>query len=95
MTGGHGEYFFEAFNDAGHSIAPARSVLPELLANVALADHVAGDIDPQRADRVWTDILPDARMGIDGRPRPSARFIYGRAPDEIGRSPGDPRRRRR
>jgi tRNA threonylcarbamoyl adenosine modification protein YeaZ len=83
MTGGHGEYFFEAFNDAGHSIAPARSVLPELLATVAVANHVAGDIGPQRADRVWTDILPDARAWAhlpDDHALPPVP-VYGRAPD--------------
>ena len=83
MTGGHGEYFFEAFNDAGHSIAPARSVLPELLATVAIANHVAGDIDPQRAGRVWTDILPDASAwaNLPGDQALPPVPVYGRAPD--------------
>lgn len=83
MTGGHGEYFFEAFDDAGRSCAPARSVLPEMLFNIAIAHHVAGDIDPQRADRVWTDILPDARAWAhlpDGHTLPPIP-VYGRAPD--------------
>lgn len=83
MTGGHGEYFFEAFDDAGHSCAPARSVLPEMLSTIAIADHVAGDIDPQRADRVWTEILPDARAWAhlpNGDVLPPIP-VYGRAPD--------------
>lgn len=83
MTGGHGEYFFEAFDVDGHSLAPARSILPELLAMAATADHVAGDIDPQRPDRVWTDILPDARAWASlptGKALPPIP-VYGRAPD--------------
>ncbi|MEY3940170.1 MAG: hypothetical protein RLZZ604_630 [Pseudomonadota bacterium] len=58
-------------------------VLPELLPTVAVADHVAGDIDPQRADRVWTDILPDARAWAnlpDDHALPPVP-VYGRAPD--------------
>lgn len=83
MTGGHGEYFFEAFDDAGRSLAPARSVLPEMLSNISIAHHVAGDIGAQRADRVWTEILPDARAWAhlsDGHTLPPIP-IYGRAPD--------------
>ena len=83
MTGGHGEYFFEAFNDAGHSIAPARSVLPDLLDTVAIANHIAGDIKPQRPDHVWTNILPDARAWThlpEGHALPPVP-VYGRAPD--------------
>ena len=83
MTGGHGEYFFEAFNDTGHSIAPARSVLPDLLDTVAIANHIAGDIEPQRPDHVWTNILPDARAWMhlpDGHALPPVP-VYGRAPD--------------
>lgn len=83
MTGGHGEFFFEAFDDSGRSIAPARSVPPDLLATIALAGHVAGDIAPQRADQVWTNILPDARAWAhlpDGHALPPVP-VYGRAPD--------------
>jgi tRNA threonylcarbamoyl adenosine modification protein YeaZ len=45
MTGGHGEYFFEAFDAQGHSLAPVRSVLPADLLSLATANVVAGDID--------------------------------------------------
>ena len=83
MTGGHGEYFFEAFDAEGQSLAPVCSVLPDALATLAVASHVAGDIDMKRADRIWFDLLPDARQwvylpkGIALAPIP----IYGRAPD--------------
>lgn len=83
MTGGHGEYFFEAFDAQGHSLAPARSVLPADLLSLATAKLVAGDIDPQRADRQWLDLLPDAHHWRHLRAQHplAATPIYGRAPD--------------
>lgn len=83
MTGGHGEYFFEAFDARGHSLAPVRSVLPADLPSLATATLVAGDIDPQRADRQWLDLLPNARHWPHLRAdHPlAATPIYGRAPD--------------
>ena len=83
MTGGHGEYFFEAFDAQGHSLAPVRSVLPADLPNLATATLVAGDIDPQRADHQWLELLPNARHWPHLRAdHPlAATPIYGRAPD--------------
>lgn len=83
MTGGHGEYFFEAFDAHGHSLAPVRSVLPADLPSLATATLVAGDIDPQRADRQWLELLPNARHWPHLRAdHPlAATPIYGRAPD--------------
>jgi hypothetical protein len=83
MTGGHGEYFFEAFDAHGHSRAPVRSVLPADLLNLSTATVMAGDIDPQRADRHWLDLLPDARHWVHLRANLplAATPIYGRAPD--------------
>lgn len=83
MTGGHGEYFFEAFDRDGQSIAPVRSVLPDTLSTTAHADVVAGDIDPQRDDRIWKELLPSAR---NWRQLPKQDLmppvpVYGRAPD--------------
>lgn len=83
MTGGHGEYFFEAFDDNGQSIAPARSVLPDAIALLSHATHVAGDIDVQRANTVWLELLPDASQWSclpPGNLLPPVP-IYGRAPD--------------
>jgi tRNA threonylcarbamoyl adenosine modification protein YeaZ len=83
MTGGHGEYFFEAFDAHGHSRAPVRSILPDDLPRLATANMVAGDIDPQRADRQWLELLPNARHWplLSAMPPLSATPIYGRAPD--------------
>lgn len=83
MTGGHGEYFFEAFCAQGQSIALASSVLPDAVLERAAAQHVAGDIDLQRKDHIWFDLLPDASQWIHlpkGKTLPPIP-IYGRAPD--------------
>ena len=83
MTGGHGEYFFEAFGADGQSMKPVCSILPEAVSSLATALNVAGDIDLQRVNGRWFDLLPDARhwvhlpMGSGLPPVP----IYGRAPD--------------
>jgi len=83
MTGGHGAYFCEAFDALGHSRAPVRSVLPADLLSLATATVVAGDIDPQNADRHWLELLPDARHWAHLRAEHplAATPIYGRAPD--------------
>ena len=83
MTGGHGEYFFEAFGADGQSMKPVCSILPEAVSSLATALNVAGDIDLQRVNGRWFDLLPDARhwvhlpMGSGLPPVP----IYGRSPD--------------
>ena len=83
MTGGHGEYFFEAFGADGQSMKPVCSILPEAVSSLATALNVAGDIDLQRVNGRWFDLLPDAHhwvhlpMGSGLPPVP----IYGRAPD--------------
>lgn len=83
MTGGHGEYFFEAFDIGGHSVSPARSVLPVQLDTLLTADIVAGDIHPPSGDRVWFETLPDARQWhlIRANATLPPVPIYGRAPD--------------
>jgi tRNA threonylcarbamoyl adenosine modification protein YeaZ len=83
MTGGHGEYFFEAFDENGMSIAPVQSVLPQQMSSIANATIVAGDIDPQRLDRQWLNLLPDARQWshLAATHLLAATPIYGRAPD--------------
>jgi tRNA threonylcarbamoyladenosine biosynthesis protein TsaB len=83
MTGGHGEYFFEAFGADGNSLAPAVSLPPDNAYATSCADHVAGDIDPERTGKIWHDLLPDASKwhllsdAVSLPPSP----IYGRAPD--------------
>lgn len=83
MTGGHGEYFFEAFDEGGQSLAPVRSVIPDQLPNLATATVMAGDIDPPGADRIWLELLPNARHWtlLSANHRLAATPIYGRAPD--------------
>lgn len=83
MTGGHGEYFFEAFGADGQSIGPVRSILPEAVSSLSTAADIAGDIDPQRVNGKWFNLLPDARHWVDlppGSGLPPVP-IYGRAPD--------------
>lgn len=83
MTGGHGEYFFEAFDAAGSSIAPAASVPPESVPSLCAAGCIAGDIKPEATGYRWIDTLPDARAWLhlpeNSVLPPTA--IYGRAPD--------------
>ena len=83
MTGGHGEYFFEAFDAHWQSRAPMRSVLPSDLLSLATVNVVAGDIDPQRTDRHWLELLPNARHWtlLSATLPLAATPIYGRAPD--------------
>lgn len=83
MTGGHGEYFFEAFNASGASVAVAASIAPDRLPILATASWIAGDIAPAGADCRWIETLPDARQWVhlpDGVALPPT-AIYGRAPD--------------
>ncbi|OYY68371.1 MAG: tRNA (adenosine(37)-N6)-threonylcarbamoyltransferase complex dimerization subunit type 1 TsaB [Sphingomonadales bacterium 17-56-6] len=83
MTGGHGEYFFEAFGADGQSVGPGHSILPGAISSLSTAANVAGDIDPQRVNGIWFDLLPDARHWValpTGSVLPPSP-IYGRAPD--------------
>nr|WP_315456255.1 tRNA (adenosine(37)-N6)-threonylcarbamoyltransferase complex dimerization subunit type 1 TsaB [uncultured Sphingorhabdus sp.] len=83
MTGGHGEYFFEAFDASGASIAPAASIVPDRVPILATANCIAGDIAPVNADHRWIETLPDARQWMhlpEGNALPPI-AIYGRAPD--------------
>jgi len=83
MTGGHGEYFFEAFDAAGLSMAPAASIPPEGVPSRGSAGYAAGDIEPVGTEYRWIQTLPDARAWFH-LPENSAlppTAIYGRAPD--------------
>lgn len=83
MTGGHGEYFFEAFDADGVSLSNAVSVRPDELLAASHADHVAGDIDPADSGKTWLDLLPDASKWdlIASSPPLPPSPVYGRAPD--------------
>jgi tRNA threonylcarbamoyladenosine biosynthesis protein TsaB len=83
MTGGHGEYFFEAFGADGTSLSPSVSLSPEYAFTAARSGYVAGDIDPGPGGKIWLDLLPDASrwhlLSAVAELPPSP--VYGRAPD--------------
>jgi tRNA threonylcarbamoyladenosine biosynthesis protein TsaB len=83
MTGGHGEYYFEAFGAGGISLATSASLTPNDAFAASRSGHVAGDIDLECDNKIWHDLLPDASKwhllsdAVILPPSP----IYGRAPD--------------
>ena len=83
MTGGHGEYFVEAFGADGTSLAEAVSLPPEQVAADLTGATVAGDIDLGIAGVTHLDLLPDASKWrlISGAFLLPPRPIYGRPPD--------------
>ncbi len=95
MTGGHGEWFVESFDEHGHSIAPLASLRPEAaLAHVALA-RIAGNeaqaFVARRGHGCAHPLLPDARAFAhlpSSCLRDDISPLYGRAPD--ARAPGTP-----
>lgn len=87
MAGGHGEYFFQSFNDIGLSMGDAASLPPLRAAEQSRSDIIAGDAAEDLlsffGNRHFVDILPDASCWhlIAQAPPLAARAIYGRAPD--------------
>ncbi len=83
MTGGHGEYFFEAFGADGASVAPVVSIQPDKIATLSQAATVAGDIDPATEGKRHLDILPNANRWplVSSLPPLAPSPVYGRAPD--------------
>jgi tRNA threonylcarbamoyl adenosine modification protein YeaZ len=87
MTGGHGEYFFQPFDNVGKVIAELRSMPPEMVAREARAEIIAGDIAEKFANLGGSgqplSLVPDARhwpLISDHTPvLPSPH--YGRGPD--------------
>ena len=93
MTGGHGEWFVETFDEQGNSSAPLASLKPEDAVDAAVAGTAAGSqaqaLVARRGSGQALTIWPDARSfnllpahAMTGSPVP----IYGRAPD--ARVPG-------
>lgn len=83
MSGGHGEYFFEAFGPGGNSLAPSVSMTPHSTYSASRSNYVAGDIEPDQGNKIWHDLLPNAdRWSLisDTAELPPSP-IYGRAPD--------------
>lgn len=88
MTGGHGEWFFQSFDAAGHAAIGVQSLAPAAAAALAQAECVAGSqAEALVAQRTWGEgkpLWPDARafhllpsLALTENPAPS----YGRAPD--------------
>lgn len=88
MTGGHGEWFCQSFDAAGHAAAAVRSLDPATASALAQADCIAGSqadaLVAQRGRGVARPLWPDARsfdllppFALTENPAPS----YGRAPD--------------
>lgn len=87
MTGGHGEYFFQSFDEDGLAILPAASLSPFEVKASAGAELIAGDLAPDMRAMLnngsIVDVLPDAaswHLIADVAPL-AASPIYGRAPD--------------
>jgi tRNA threonylcarbamoyladenosine biosynthesis protein TsaB len=83
MTGGHGEYFFEAFDSEGVSLSAAASLRPNDIHLASYADYFAGDVKLENTDKAWLDILPNAAKWhlIATAPVLLPSPVYGRAPD--------------
>ena len=87
MSGGHGEYFFESFDESAASQGAAVSLAPDDAAQRSNAAIVAGDaavaLVANRGRGVAIDLLPDAAYWhlIATLPALSANPVYGRAPD--------------
>ena len=87
MSGGHGEYFFESFDESAASQGAAISLAPDDAAQRSNAAIVTGDaavaLVANRGQGVAIDLLPDAAHWhlIATLPALSASPVYGRAPD--------------
>ncbi|MBS0254228.1 MAG: tRNA (adenosine(37)-N6)-threonylcarbamoyltransferase complex dimerization subunit type 1 TsaB [Proteobacteria bacterium] len=92
MTGGHGEWFVEPFDAAGHSAGPLAALRPEVAAadpTALVAGSQAEALVARRGHGEALALWPDARMaGLLGEEHCTAALapIYGRPPD--ARLPG-------
>ncbi len=88
MTGGHGQWFVQDFDEAGMDLAALSSLDPADAASIAAAELVAGTqaeaLVTARGRGEALPLYPDARFAAT-LPRhsltPDAAPIYGRAPD--------------
>jgi tRNA threonylcarbamoyladenosine biosynthesis protein TsaB len=87
INGGHGEMFFQSFDENSAALTELESLLPDAAAVASTASIIAGDAAEDlatiRGSGSATHILPDARQWIliaDMPPLPPTP-IYGRAPD--------------
>jgi tRNA threonylcarbamoyladenosine biosynthesis protein TsaB len=83
MTGGHGEYFHQAFDVLGHALGAPVSVSPGHLPGRLRSGLVAGDVEAVPANAEHLSLLPDARRWplLSGATLLPAKPVYGRAPD--------------
>ena len=93
MSGGHGEWFLTEFGPDGTMIAAPQSLVPNVAAQSARANLVAGSqadaLVAARGSGQALAILPDARQLVLLEPDAFTRSVhlaYGRAPD--ARLPG-------
>lgn len=89
MTGGHGEWFFHSFDEAGAARAPLVSLTPAAAAERSCAGVVAGSQaealaglrgDGPLAEPLWPDARDFGLLGADALSA-GAGPRYGRAPD--------------
>lgn len=87
MAGGHGEYFFQSFDESGSATSQAASLSPLMIEARSNADVVAGDFAADMrtlfGNRSIVEVLPDAaswHLIADSAPL-AASPVYGRAPD--------------
>lgn len=87
MAGGHGEYFFQSFDETGAATCEPVSLSPSDAVVRSQADIITGDAAQAfvafRGHGLAIEQLPDARAWhlIAERPALSATPFYGRAPD--------------
>lgn len=87
MTGGHGEYYFQAFCDDGIALTEAQTLPPEVAAKASSAELVAGDMAHRlvtlRGSGLAIDLLPNAQSwpSISGVVPLPPSPLYVRGPD--------------
>lgn len=88
MTGGHGEFFLQAFAADGCPLAEHGSLSPDRAAAASSIEHVAGsrarELVELRGSGTPLDLLPDARYALDipqDLLTDNLAVIYGRPPD--------------
>lgn len=88
MNGGHGEWFFQAFDESGEAHAPSGSFSPEAAATASQAALIAGSqaeaLAALRGGGQALPLWPDARaLGVlpAAALRRDPLAAYGRAPD--------------
>jgi tRNA threonylcarbamoyladenosine biosynthesis protein TsaB len=87
MSGGHGEYFFQSFDETGTARCEPVSLSPSDAAARSPANIIAGDMAQAfvalRGHGLAIEQLPDARAWhlIAAHPRVAVAPFYGRAPD--------------